>query len=177
MNKNKKKTKRKWLILASIVVVCGIITGVIVLHSVNNNSVKASDDTRLITGGSTDLSVVLQHVNETSDKIIGMKINSTLLALSGLKQPVDTVLQNQKSISDICSRISETSNRDFGNNSDLSRICSDLDANNTVLDENYEQMLKAKKNRDISQMKSLLEDVEKRQSTIINDLNVLEESI
>lgn len=176
MNNGRKKSKWKWLIPVSIVAVFCIIVGVIVFHSVSAHSGKIPGDMRVTSGGSTDLSIVLQHVNATTDKISGMKINQTLLALSGLKQQVDVLLQNQKSIADLCSQVSEKSDNDFAHNSDVTRICADLDENNTSLDDDYELMLKAKKNRDISQMKSLLEDAGKRQKTIINDLNFLEKS-
>lgn len=176
MNNGRKKSKWKWLIPVSIIAVCGIISGVIIFHSVSAHSGKIPGDMRVTSGGSTDLSIVMQHVNATSDKISGMKINQTLLALSGLNQQVDSLLQNQKTISDLCSQISENSDNDFAHNSDVPRICADLDENNTSLDDDYEMMLNAKKSRDISQMKSLLEDAEKRQTTIISDLSVLGKS-
>lgn len=184
MNRKEKPTKRKnnsvrkkILILIGSILLCIVIAGVscfIFRASDSSNlpdpsDLSSSEISTPTTGVETPFTQTLDQLIQTSNRITGLKINQTLLSLSGLNQAVTTIMDNQKQIIARCHELSETT-ADIPESDENMTLFSEINQLNKNLDSNCDQILEAKKQRDLTALEALLSDTANLQNGIIDAL-------
>lgn len=184
MNRKKKPTKRKnnnvrkkILIFIGSILLCIVIAAVSWFMLRSSNSSDLPDPSNLsssaistpTTSVETTFTQTLDQLIQTSNRITGLKINQTLLSLSGLNQSVTTIMDNQKLIIARCDALSEKA-ADIPESDENTTLFSEISQLNKNLDSNCNMILEAKKQRDLTALETLLNDTANLQNAIIQAL-------
>lgn len=184
MNRKKKPTKRKnnslrkkILIRIGSILLCIMIAGVscFVLRSSDSSDLPdpsdlgSSEISTPTTSVETTFAQTLDQLIQTSNRITGLKINQTLLSLSGLNQSVTTIMDNQKMIITRCDELSEKA-VDIPESDENTTLFSEISQLNENLDSNCDMIIEAKKNRNLTSLETLLSDTAILQNAIIQAL-------
>jgi hypothetical protein len=136
------------------------------------SDLSSSELSTSTTSVKTPFTQTLDQLIQTSNRITGLKINQTLLSLSGLNQSVTTIMDNQKLIIDRCDELSKKSS-DIPESDENATLFSEINQLNVNLDSNCTNILEAKKQRDLSALESLLSETAMLQNTIIERLEMI----
>ncbi|WP_303871015.1 hypothetical protein [Acetobacterium wieringae] len=184
MNRKKKPARRKnnsvrkkVLILIGGILLCIVIAGVSLFMFRASDSSDLPDPSDLssselstpATSIETPFAQTLAQLTETSNRITGLKINQTLLSLSGLNQSVTTIMENQKLIIARCAELNEMI-ANIPESDENMTLFSEINQLNKNLDSNCDQILEAKKQRDLTALETLLSDTANLQNAIIDAL-------
>lgn len=184
MNRKKKPARRKnnsvrkkILIRIGGILLCILIAGVSWFMFKASDSSDLPDPSNL---GSSELSTpatsvqtpfaqTLAQLTQTSNRITGLKINQTLLSLSGLNQSVTTIMDNQKLIIARCDELSAKAVY-IPESDDNMTLFFEINQLNKNLDSNCDMILEAKKQRDLTALETLLNDTAILQNALIDIL-------